>query len=143
MQQCRHEILEELPAALEPVPSSFVTPELLLAVKNGKAEIPQDDFIRAVLRLPAERAVEIVRNLKKDTRIYTGHCGEDAYLAYYGRHCTAEGELELPENHSYDIEVLDVWEMSRSKVMTGVSGNVKLKLPGKEGIAVLAKCTTL
>lgn len=132
------EILEELPGALEPVSSSFVTPEILQAVKNGEIEIPQDDFIRAVLRLPSEKAVEVVRNLKKDTRIYTGHCGEEAYLAYYGRHCTAEGELELPENYSYDVEVLDVWEMMRKTILTGVSGKVKLMLPGKEGIAVLA-----
>ena len=135
------EIIEELPGALEPVASTFVTPELLIVAKNGEIEIPQDDFIRAVLRLPIERAVEVLRNITKDTRIYTGHCGEDAYLAYYGRHCTAEGDLELPEDHTYDVEVLDVWEMTRKTILTGVSGKVKLVLPGKEGIAVLAKRT--
>ncbi len=132
-------ILEELPGALEPVASTMVTPEILMAVKKGEITIPQDDFIRAVLRLPTERAVEVLRGLTKDTRIYTGHCGQEAYLAYYGRHCTAEGELALPEEYTYAVEVLDVWEMSRKTVLTGVSGKVKLTLPGKEGIAVLAK----
>lgn len=133
------EIIEELPGALEPVGSSFVTAELLEKVRNGEVEIPQDDFIRAVLKLPVERAVEVLRNLNKDTRIYTGHCGEEAYLAYYGRHCTAEGEIELPENHTYDLEVLDVWKMTRKTILTGVKGKVQFTLPGKEGIAVLAK----
>lgn len=72
-------------------------------------------------------------------RIYTGHCGENEYLAYYGRHCTAEGELQLPERHKYNVEVIDVWEMTRCQILSEVSGKIKFALPGKEGIAVLAK----
>ena len=82
--------------------------------------------------------MNILENITKDTRIYTGHCREDAYLAYYGRHCTAVGELELPETGEYRIDVLDVWEMTRETILTGVNGKVEFALPGKEGIAVLA-----
>lgn len=133
------EIMEELSGALEPVASDFITVEELIKIKNGKDTRVQDDFIRAVLRQPIESATKIVQNIGKDVRIYTGHCGENEYLAYYGRHCTAEGELQLPERHKYNVEVIDVWEMTRCPILSEVSGKIKFVLPGKEGIAVLAK----
>ena len=48
------------------------------------------------------------------------------------------GDIELPETNTYRIDVLDVWEMTRETILTGVNGKVNLQLPGKEGIAVLA-----
>lgn len=132
------EIINELPCALEPVSSTFVTAEQLEAIRNSGKLDEMDNFIRAVLRLPSEQGAHVLENLKKDTRIYTGHCKEDAYLAYYGRHCTAAGEMELPENGTYRIEVIDVWEMTRKTILTGVNGKVEFLLPGKEGITVLA-----
>lgn len=131
-------IINELPGALEPVPSDFVTVETLEEMRRGLRQDEQTDFTRAVLKLPPEEAVRILENITKDTRIYTGHCGDDAYLAYYGRHCTAVGELELPETGEYRIEVIDVWEMTRETILTGVNGKAEFTLPGKEGIAVLA-----
>lgn len=41
-----------------------------------------------------------------------------------------------------DNYVIDVWEMTRKTVMKGVHGCVTVPLPGKEGIAVLAKCVS-
>lgn len=132
------EIMKELPGALQPVPFAFVTKEKLDAMREGQLEEEQTDFTRAVLNLPLGEAEQILRNIAKDVRIYTGHCGDAAYLAYYGRHCTAVGSLELPRQGSYRVEVIDVWEMTRTTVLTGVSGKVEFELPGKEGIAVLA-----
>lgn len=132
-------ILEELPDALEPVFSRTITPEQLELAKSGALQMEQNDFIRALLRLPTDQAVQVLKNMDKDMKAYTGHCGTDAYLAYYGRHCTAVGELDLPEDGSYDVEVLDVWEMTRTPILSGVHGKVEFALPGKEGIAVLAK----
>ena len=54
-----------------------------------------------------------------------------------GRHCTAVGEMELPETNLYRIEVLDVWEMTRETIHTGVNRKVDLKLPGKEELRCL------
>lgn len=71
-------------------------------------------------------------------KLHAGHCGEQAYLYYYGRSCTALATLELPETHRYRIEVLDVWEMTRKVVSESASGVTEVSLPGKEGIAVLA-----
>jgi hypothetical protein len=45
--------------------------------------------------------------------------------------------MYLPENGVYKIEVIDIWEMTRTVLLERSSGKVKLSLPGKEGIAVL------
>lgn len=49
--------------------------------------------------------------------------------------------MELPEIYLYDVEVIDVWDMTRKVILSGVNGKIKICLPGKEGIAVLAKKT--
>lgn len=131
-------IINELPGALEPVPFAFVSPEKFKGMQEGLYQDEMTDFTRAIIDLPFSEAERIIEGISKDTRIFTGHCGEDAYLAYYGRHCTAVGDMELPETHTYRIEVIDVWEMTRETLLTGVNGKVDLRLPGKEGIAVLA-----
>ncbi len=132
------EIINELPGALEPVPFHFITKEKLDAMREGLYPEEQNDFTRAVLKLPPSEAEQVLKNIGKDVRIYTGHCGEEAYLAYYGRHCTAVGNMELPEQGAYRIEVIDIWEMTRETILTEVHGKVEFSLPGKEGIAVLA-----
>lgn len=134
-------IIDELPGALEPVPSDFISVEKLKEMKEGRYPDERTDFTNAIMDMPLEEAGRVIERLKRETRFYTGHCGEDAYLTYYGRHCTATGILQLPETNVYRVEVLDVWEMTRETVLTGVNGTVSVGLPGKEGIAVLAvKC---
>lgn len=71
-------------------------------------------------------------------REYESCCGEEVYLKYYARHCTSIGTLKLPENKKYKVEMIDVWEMTRTTLLEDASGNVEVKLPGKEGIALLA-----
>lgn len=131
-------IIHELPGPLTPVPSTFLSLEKLEEMKKGLHPEEVTDFVRAVMDMPKEEAERVIEDITKDTRIFTGHCGEDAFLAYYGRHCTAVGSLELPETGTYRVEVIDVWEMTRKTIFTGVNGTVDLSLPGKEGIAVLA-----
>jgi hypothetical protein len=72
------------------------------------------------------------------SREFIGCCGDKAFLQYYARHCTHKGKLNLPENGKYDVDVIDTWEMTRERILTGVSGKVEVTLPGKEGMAVLA-----
>lgn len=50
----------------------------------------------------------------------------------------AVSSFELPENHKYKIEVIDVWEMTRTTLIEETSGETRCMLPGKEGIAVVA-----
>ena len=37
-----------------------------------------------------------------------------------------------------NVEVIDVWEMTRQTDAEGISGKVEVRLPGKPGIAMLA-----
>ena len=62
---------------------------------------------------------------------------ENRRLHYLGRTCPAFQEIMLPENGVYRIEVLDIWEMTRTAACEGVSGKIKVPLPGKEGIVIL------
>ena len=71
-------------------------------------------------------------------RQFIGRYGDEAFLKYYVRDCTSMGTLELPSDGSYSIEVIDVLEMTRTPAAAGVSGTVEVKLPGKEGMAILA-----
>ena len=65
--------------------------------------------------------------------------GEDAYLMYLGEACTIYTTIDLPKDHTYTVEIIDVWEMTREVVREGVSGHVEINLPGKGGMAVFAR----
>lgn len=69
---------------------------------------------------------------------FRGHYGNAVFLQYMGRHCAGLLQWTLPEDRTYLLDVIDVWEMTRKTVLTGVSGKVTIRLPGKEGIAVVA-----
>lgn len=60
-------------------------------------------------------------------------------MKYYGRRCPCQGKLVLPENFRYDVEVIDIWQMTRKTILEDVTGAVQISLPGKEGIAVMAR----
>ena len=68
---------------------------------------------------------------------YGGHCGEDAYMIYYGRTCPHKADLRLPEDGTYAIQVIDIREMTKATVLIGVNGAVEVPLPSKERIAAL------
>lgn len=99
----------------------------------GKAE---NDFWRAVASVPWDRAKDAMLNGKE----YAGCVGDKAYIKYLERKCAAVTDFNLSEEHSYDVELIDVWNMTRKTVLTGVSGKIKVKLPGREGTALLALC---
>ena len=81
---------------------------------------------------------EETENLKWKNATYTSHYKDDIYLKYYGTQCSKYVKFRLPKDHSYKIEVIDVWEMTRTTLVEKGSGKVPLILPGKEVIAVLA-----
>ncbi len=69
---------------------------------------------------------------------YAGQVGEKAYLWYLYRQTSARYEILLPETHTYKVEVLDTWEMTRTTFAEHASGSVLVRLPGKEYMAILA-----
>lgn len=128
------EIIDSLPGYLEPwkEPSdiSMADVNMTAALFDEKGE----RFMNLILSAPADIREIGARN---ETR-YFGHCKEDVFLKYFGRQRVAKTEIMLPENRAYRIEVIDVWEMTRTVIAEGASGKTELNLPGKEGIAVLA-----
>jgi hypothetical protein len=65
--------------------------------------------------------------------------GNRRYLKYFGDMCTIYGDMDLPEDHIYTIEVIDVWNMTREVVSRKASGRYHTVLPGKAGMAMLAR----
>lgn len=131
-------IIEELPENL-----TYSKSLLEVAFQDGEIKLPEDSEMENLMNMIAGELNEVseVRaqsHLDKE-RIMLGHCGKDAYIRYFGRQCACEGELLLPEEYAYDVEVIDVWEMTRTKVLTRVRGHIIVPLPAKEGIAILAK----
>ena len=70
---------------------------------------------------------------------FAGHAGEDAYLWYKDSQCCAQAEIQLPDTHTYRIEVIDTWEMTIKTVCTGAHGTCRIDLPGKPFMAVMAR----
>ena len=124
------DLMESLPGAIElwkMSPMDLLDEEVLKELQ-GK---PFEKLHRAMPESMQES------HLVKDKQ-FCGHCGSAVYLQYFARHCVAVAEWKLPEEGSYQIDVIDVWNMTRKTVMRGVCGRVRIKLPGKEGIAVIA-----
>ena len=70
---------------------------------------------------------------------YAGEAGQgEAFLLYKDDQCCAKAFLRLPEAASYRVDVIDTWNMTRRTVLTGVSGETAVDLPGRPYMAVLA-----
>ena len=76
--------------------------------------------------------------LKRKDGDCRGHYEDKVFLQYLGHHCNALLEWKLPEGHRYRVEVIDVWNMTRETVLTKAGGDIEIRLPGREGMAVLA-----
>ena len=63
--------------------------------------------------------------------------GEHFLLHYCGRKCPCFQEFDMKKDRHYKVEVIDAWEMTRTEVLTGVSGHIKVELPAKPGMAIL------
>ncbi len=128
-------IMDELPSDPEVIPGYWdqIDPEK----RCGEKEALQSEsaWERAISSLPAER---LYRMIDRESTVRS-HCGKEVYLCYYGHQCCARGSMELPKDGAYDVEVIDIWEMTRKTILTGVCGRAEFALPGKEGIAVIAR----
>ena len=64
-------------------------------------------------------------------------CGEEAYLTYFDLQCYGEQTVNLPKDKVYRAELIDVWNMTREVIAEVISGEAKLKLPGRDNLALL------
>ena len=61
----------------------------------------------------------------------------DYKLIYQERAARSLMTLQLPQNGKYRVEIIDIWEMTRKLSAENVHGEIRVGLPGKEGIALL------
>jgi len=57
-------------------------------------------------------------------------------LFYFGVHQPSFRMIDLPDEGSWEIDILDTWEMTVTPGGRNLSGSVRIELPGKEGIAI-------
>ena len=104
---------------------------------NADPSLAENDFWRAVCRTPWDRAKGAMLNGKE----YAATAGEKIYIKYLERKCAAITDFNLSDKYTYNVELIDAWNMTRETILTGVSGKLKVNLPGKEGMALLAYVT--
>ena len=64
-------------------------------------------------------------------------CANPDYMLYYlGRTCPAWLDVHCPGEGAFRAEVIDIWDMTRTPAGE-ITGGSRLKLPAKEGQAVL------
>ena len=128
-------VIEGLPGDLEPENSQFDRKVLREAMADPQRAATIPTVVKCIANLSDAAFTEFMDG----NREISGACGDDAFLYYYARHCCRWADIKLPEDKNYRIEVIDVWDMTRETVNTCASGQVRVPLPGKEGMAVLAR----
>lgn len=131
-------IVEHFPGPIEPMESVLCAlgrlPDKQAEEGLKQLEPGFASFARHMFRMTEEERLDFCAN----EFIYQGHCGEDVYLMFYDLRTCAQDFLELPKEYTYCVELIDTWEMTRTVLKEKASGRTELKLPGKEGMAVLA-----
>lgn len=70
---------------------------------------------------------------------YSGKHDDKYFIKYFGKECCAYYDIILPEDAGeYEVDVVDIWEMTRVTVLGKAKGKTRVNLPGKEGIVVIA-----
>ena len=131
-------IVENLPGPLEPFDSGLGGLAMLDddALRKAITTAPSGfgDVLNAISRMGyADRKGMFTMEYS-----YQGHCGDDAYLWYLDDQCAAVYSISLPENRKYRVDVMDTWNMTCETVFSGASGEVRVPLPGRRYMAILA-----
>lgn len=133
------EVMESIGSPLEPVGSQLsglLTLSEEELEKILKSAPPQAKFILSRFRSMGEK--DLTRQIDADYG-YTGKAvNGKALLYYYDTNCHARVDIDLPAEHTWKIEVLDAWNMTRETAADGVSGKQEIRLPGRPYMAVLA-----
>ena len=119
-------------AFLKTIVDSF--PGALATWEDEVKVIDDSPFWALAKAIPeAQQESHLVREAKCRVR-----CGDEIFMEYLAHHCTRFVDWTLPTTKSYRVEMIDMWEMTRTTVMEHVNGKIQIELPGKEGMAILA-----
>ena len=133
------EFVESLPGPIEPhYPVGFGT-LVLMSKEELEQNLKEGPQWLLPLLLPIAAMSEkesIYHKIPEFT--YCGCVGSDVYIYYYGMDVHGRVSIELPQDRTYRIDIIDTWNMTRETVMTGVSGAVAVRMPQKQWMAVVA-----
>ena len=96
-------------------------------------------FLRNIIEEIPENGFSPLKMQKTDSFLYkTPGCGvyPEFGLFYFGVHQPAFQWIDLPEEGTWQIDIIDTWEMTISSAGTDFNGRFHLDLPSKEGIAI-------
>ncbi len=133
------QIVDEMDGVLTPWE---VDPEVMMADYFSAMDPEKVKEIQKVQEFFAKYTTEADQTMNEiKGKEFMGRCEDRVFLKYLGHHCSSVTDIFLPEHLTYKVEVIDIWDMTRTEILAGVSGKIKAELPGKEGIAVL--CTVM
>lgn len=122
--------------------------EILWWSKGGElhGESPaRIQFLREIIEdvpapglFPVNRRSEIGRRIIDGhyNGITAGHNGDDYLLIYFWMHQQHLKEFELPQDSSYNVDIIDTWNMTITPFAGNVSGRIKVKIPRQKYMAV-------
>lgn len=119
-------LLEELPGV----------PEAALGSLAGNPNGNETDggmaaFGAAMMRMPEDTRTAFIAELIPMI------CANPDYMLYYlGRTCPAWLDVHCPGEGAFRAEVIDIWDMTRTPAGE-ITGGGRIKLPAKEGQAIL------
>lgn len=125
------DIILKLPGPIETWNEPFFEDFYNPTEKAVSSDVPP--FVKLMLSLTEEEQT----NLNWKNARYTGCVKDEVFLRYFGEACPVVGVIHLPMERQYRIEMIDVWEMTRTTILSSASGKTTFNLPGKAGIAVI------
>ena len=128
-------IMEELPGPLTAVTSSWDRDVIKERMKDPEVAETIPTVVKCIANMLDAQFQEFMDGFQE----IAGTFEDQIMMQYLGHHCNRWLDVQLPENGIYTVEVIDTWEMTRKVVEDHASGLTKVWLPGKPGIAVLAK----
>ena len=135
------EVMEGLPGPLTPKEGSLLTLAQMdeAAVEASLPLLPEQmrGFVKLFSGSIRRMGIEDRTAHLAGEHAWEAHCGEEAYLTYFDLQCYGEQTVKLPEDKRYRAELIDVWNMTREVIAEDISGETKLKLPGRDNLALL------
>ncbi|MEN8905340.1 MAG: DUF5060 domain-containing protein [Clostridiales bacterium] len=97
-------------------------------------------FLRSIIEEIPEKYFSLIKPTDSFMRKTAG-CGiyPEFGLFYFGVHQPSFQLIDLPDSGTWQIDIIDTWEMTITSAGSNFSGHCRLDLPSKEGIAIRIK----
>lgn len=123
------QILECLPGPWEAINHAELDPN---QETGEEVEDENNPFLQMLYRFPeADREAFEINTCPMKIK------GNRYFMEYFGGIRPCYKDFVLRADKTFKIEIIDIWNMTKELYTENATGHIKVKLPGKEGIAVL------